>query len=130
MRLTHIFWSLVVLVTMIVLPTLLFLNHGKLQGGPEIFGAFLIFWWSTDVLTPIMLIAAWVKKDSVREKFPFTLLATLNLYFGLMGIYHMLQGRSVHLYPNSFVLFLFNLVWAGIIAYIQIRRHHVRSRDA
>ena len=127
MRLTHIFWSLAVLAIMIVLPTLLFLNHGKLQGGPEIFGAFLIFWWAIDALTPMMLIAAWVKKSSIREKFFFTLLAILNLYFALMGIYHMLQGGSVHLYPISFALFLFNFVWGGIIVYYQIWSHHVRS---
>lgn len=127
MKLSHIFWSLAVLALMIVLPTLLFLNHGKLQGGPEIFGTFLIFWWAADILAPIMLIIAWIQKSSLQKKFLFTLLAILNLYFGLMGIYHMLQGGSVHLYPTSFALFLFNLVWAGVIAYYQIRPHHARS---
>jgi len=122
MRLIHIFWSLVVLAIIIVFPTLLFLNHGKLQGGPEIFGTFLILWWAIDLISTIMLMVAWVRKDSLRDKFPFTLLATLNLYFGLMGVYHMLQGRSLHLYPISFILFLLNFVWAGIMIYFQVRR--------
>jgi hypothetical protein len=130
MRLTHIFWSLVVLAIMIILPTLLFLNHGKLQGGPEIFGAFLIFWWAIDALTPIMLIAAWLRKSSLQKKFFYTFLAVLNLYFGLMGIYHLLQGGSVHLYPISFILFLFNFVCTGIIAYYQVRPRQPVSRNA
>lgn len=130
MRLAHIFWSLAVLTLMIVLPPLLFLNHGKLQGGPEIFGAFLIFWWAIDTLTPIMLIAAWITKSSLREKFLFTLFATLNLYFGVMGIYHMLQGGSIHLYPISFILFLLNFAWAGIIVYYQVHPRQIYSDDA
>ena len=69
MRLTHLFCSLVILATMIVIPSLIFLNHGKLQGGPEIFGAFLIFWWAIDAATAIMLIGTWIRKRHLREKF-------------------------------------------------------------
>ena len=130
MRLNHIFWSLVVVALIIVLPTLLFLNHGKLQGGPELFGTFLILWWAIDALTPLILIVAWVKKISLCEKFLFTLLVTLNLYFGLMGIYHMLQVGSVQLYPISFILFLLNFGWAGIIAFFQLRQRQTARRNA
>lgn len=130
MRLAHIFWSLVVLAIAIVLPTILFLNHGKLQGGPEIVGTFLIFWWAIDAITPTLLISAWLRHTYLREKFSFTLLATLNLYFGLMGIFHIFQGKAIHLYPISMVLFLLNIVWTAIIVYYQLKPPHPASQNS
>jgi hypothetical protein len=121
MRLTHIFWSLVVLAAIIMLPVLLFLNHGKLQGGPELFGTFVIFWWLIDAATPIALIAAWIRRRPLRENFLFTLLAIMNMYFGIMGIYHLLNTGSVHTYAISFAIFSFNLVWTAIIVCCQFR---------
>ena len=121
MRLIHIFWSLIVLAAMIIFPIILFLNHGKLQGGPELFGTFLIFWWIIDAATPIVLIAAWITENSLSGKFLFTLLAILNLYFGLQGIYHLLRARIVHQYGISFLFFLLNLAWFAMIAYFQIQ---------
>ena len=130
MRLTHIFWSLAVLSAIIVLPVLLFSNHGKLQGGPELFGTFVIFWWITDVVTPVALIAAWLKRRSIQERFSFTLLSVLNLYFGLMGTYHLLRAGSVHLYEISFIIFLLNLAWAAIIVYYQLRSQEINPNSA
>lgn len=121
MRLIHIFWSLVVVVGLITLPTLLFLHRGKLQGGPEIVGTFLIFWWILDIVTPLALCLAWLKKRPLRNSFTFTLLAFLNLYFGLMGIYHLMPPGSIHAYEFSFFVFLLNLSWAAVIILFQIR---------
>ena len=129
MRLIHIFWSLVVVAAMIVLPTLLFLNHGKLQGGPEIVGSFLISWWVIDVVTPLALVAAWVRKMLFKEKFFFTLLAALNFYFGSMGIYQLINGGIVQQYKISAGLFLLNLFWGVIIVYFQLRPQAVHQSD-
>ena len=122
MKLTHIFWSLFVVVAMILLPVGLFLNRGKLNGGPEIFGTFLIFWWLITILTPILLIVAYVKKRTIRNNFTFTLLATLNLYFGLMGFYHLPKAGPVREYLIYYAIFFLNLAMAAIISYFQMRK--------
>ena len=130
MRLTHIFWSLLVLAVMILLPRLLFLNHGKLQGGPEIFGSYLVLWWTIDAVSPLALVIAKARRMPLREKFFFTLLATLNLYFGLIGIYYLNAQAVTQIYRVSFVLCLLNLVWTGIIAYYQLRPKAINHSDA
>lgn len=129
MRLIHIFWALLVLAVMIVLPIVLFLNRGKLNGGPEILGTFFVFWWLIDGLTPIALIVAWLKKRPLRRRFLFTLLAVLNLYFGLMGIFYFLRAGNIPEYKLSFLVFLLNLTWSVIIAYSQLRPLVIEHND-
>ena len=122
MRLTHIFWALLVVVGMILLPVVLFLNKGKLNGGPELFGTFLLFWWLLDLLSPAALAIAWYKKLELRYSFFYTLLAVLNLYFGLMGFYHLPIAGSFREYMFFYLLFFLNLTWAAIIGYLQLHR--------
>lgn len=123
MKLTHIFWSLFVIVAMILLPMVLFLNRGKLNGGPEIFGTFLIFWWLVTFLTPILLVAAYAKKRMLKNNFIFTLLAMLNLYFGLMGLYHLPNAGPIREYFIYYAVFILNLAMAAIIiVYFQLRK--------
>jgi hypothetical protein len=121
MKLMHIFWSLVIVVAMIFLPVGLFLNRGKLNGGPEILGAFLVFWWLTDAATPAILAIALAKKRSLRHRFAFTLLAFLNLYFGLMGVFYFVRQENISELKVSFFFFVLNLAWSLIIAYFQLR---------
>jgi len=121
MRLTHIFFALLILVVLIITPIGLFLNKGKLNGGPGILATFLIFWWLIDAVTPAALIIASVKRQPLRDKFPFTLLAFLNLYFGLMGVFYFVRQPNMLKHKVSFLFFLLNLVWAAIIAYSQLR---------
>jgi|SRR6185437_401351 len=130
MRLNHIFWSLLTIAVIIALPPLLFLSHGKLQGGPEIFGSYLICWWVIEMLSPIALIIAWAKRKLMREKFSFTLLAALNLYFGLRGIYYLVNAGILQTYKISFVLFLLNLAYSSIIIYNQLNRPAIAHRNA
>jgi hypothetical protein len=127
MRLIHIFWSLLALAVLILLPILLFWHRGKLNGGPEIFATFLLFWWLVDGLTPIVLILAWIKKRPIRHQFLFTFLAVLNLFFGLRGVFYFLLARNILEFRISFLLFLLNLTWSVIIIYSQIRSHQVDS---
>lgn len=128
MRLIHIFWALLVLAGIILLPTALFLNRGKLNGGPEILATFLLFWWLVDGLTPIALIAALYKKRPLHHRFLFTLLAALNLYFGLMGIFYFIREGNILQHKLSFLVFLLNLTWSGIIAYSQLRARGVEYK--
>jgi len=121
MKLSHIFWSLFVVAAMILLPMVLFLNRGKLNGGPEIFGTFLILWCIVTLLTPILFIVAYVKKRILRNNFTFTLLATLNLYFGLMGFYHLPNAGPIRDYFIYYAIFFLNLAMAAIISYFQLR---------
>jgi|SRR6185312_13338825 len=130
MRLTHIFFALLILAAMIVLPLALFLNKGKLNGGPAILATFLAFWWMIDVLTPSALIIAWLKRRSLRHQFAFTLLAFLNLYFGLMGIFYFIREGNMLGYKLSFFFFLLNLTWSAIIAYFQLRTGESNRREA
>jgi hypothetical protein len=121
MRLIHIFWALFALAVMILLLLGLFLNKGKLNGGPGLFGTFLIFWWLLDTITPIAFILVWLKKRSIRYRFSFTLLAILNLYFGLMGIFYFMREKNILEYKFSFLVFLLNLTWSVTIVYFQSR---------
>ena len=130
MRLIHIFWSLLALAVLILLPTLLFGHRGKLNGGPEIFASFLLFWWLLDGLTPIALILAWLKKRPLRRQFLFTLLAILNLYFGLRGVFYFLREGNMLEFKFSFLIFLLNLTWAGIIVYTQLRPTSLEHNNA
>ena len=130
MRLIHIFWALFALVVMILLPIVLFSNRGKLNGGPEILASFLIFWWLIDGLTPIALILAWLNKRSLRYQFIFTLLAVLNLYFGIRGLFYFLRIGNIMEYKLSFLVFLLNLTWSAIIVYHQFRSDKVEHSSA
>jgi hypothetical protein len=129
MRLVHIFWALLVLAGIILLPTALFLNRGKLNGGPEIFATFLLFWWLVDGLTPIALLVALLKKRPIRHRFIFTLLALLNLYFGLMGVSYFIREGNILQYKLSFLVFLLNLTWSGVIVYCQLQAPRVEHRS-
>ena len=130
MRLIHIFWSLLALAVVILLPIVLFSHRGKLNGGPEIFASFLLFWWLLDGLTPLALILVWLKKRPLRNQFLFTLLAVLNLYFGLMGVFYLLREGNMLEFKFSFIIFLLNLTWAGIIVYAQLRPPGVEHSSA
>lgn len=130
MKLTHIFWSLFIVVAMILLPVGLFLNRGKLNGGPEILGAFLVFWWLTDAITPIALSIALARKRSLHHQFSFTLLAFLNLYFGLMGVFYFVRQENISENQISFSFFLLNLAWSIIIAYFQLRPYQADHSEA
>jgi hypothetical protein len=123
MRLTHIFLALLILAAMIVLPLVLFLDKGKLSGGPGILATFLVFWWLIDAITPVALTVAWIKKRPIRHQFSFTLLAFLNLYFGLMGVLYFVRQRNILEYKTSFLVFLLNLTWSAVIAYVQLRKY-------
>ena len=129
MRLIHIFWALFVLAVVILLPIVVFSNRGKLNGGPEILATFLTFWWLVDGLTPIALILAWLRKRPLRHQFLFTLLAVLNLYFGLRGVFYFIHVGNILEYKLSFLIFLLNLTWSAIIVYYQIRSNGVETSN-
>jgi len=123
MRLAHVFLSLLILSAMIVLPLALFLDRGKLNGGPGILATFLVFWWLIDIITPTALITAWVKRRPLRHQFTITLLAFLNLYFGLMGIFYFLRQRNILEHKIGFFFFLLNLIYSTIIIYSQLQTY-------
>ena len=57
-------------------------------------------------------------------------LAVLNLYFGLMGVFYLLREGNMLEFKFSFIIFLLNLTWAGIIVYAQLRPPGVEHSSA
>ena len=112
MKLTHIFWSLLILVLLLFIPGIFYRNNSKLGGGAELLGLFLLIWLTTTIVSPILLILSWTKVIKNELKFTFTLLAVFNVYFGIYGTYMILSGQVYRPGPFTLKIFIVNLVWA------------------
>lgn len=127
MKLTHIFWTLFLLVILIYVPSIFYRTNTKLGGGPDLFAFYVLLWILTSAISPIFL-AFWILKAIKKStSFLMTLLVIFNLYFGSYGIYMILSGQISR--PPSYVLALLilNLVWAVTIAAFAIRNTFSRT---
>jgi hypothetical protein len=122
MKLTHIFWSLLILVLLIFIPGLFYRNNSKLGGGAELLGYFLLLWLTTTIVSPVLLILCWTKAIRRKIEFAFTFLALSNLYFGAYGIYLVLTDQVYRPGPFALKLFILNLLSALIIILHIVRR--------
>ena len=115
MKLTHIFWSLLILVLLLFIPGIFYRNNSKLGGGAELLGFLLLLWLTTTISSPIMLILSRMRMIKNNLKFTFTLLAIFNVYFGIYGIYIILSEQVYRPGPFALEIFILNLVWAVLI---------------
>ena len=115
MKLTHIFWSLLILVCLIFIPGILYRNDSKLGGWAELFGLYLLLWLITTIASPVLLILLTTKVIRKQLSFPLTFLATFNLYFGVYGAYTILSGQVYRPGPYAMKISLLNILWAILI---------------
>ncbi len=102
MKLTHIFWSLLILAIIIFIPSLLYRPNTKLGGGPDLVGFYLLIWIMTTVISPVVIILKKLNILKGNRRFLLTLLDILNFYFGCYGIYMILAGQIPEYGPFSY----------------------------
>jgi hypothetical protein len=118
MKLTHIFWSLLILAIIIFIPSLLYRPNTKLGGGPDLVGFYLLIWIMTTVISPVVIILKKLNILKGNRRFLLTLLDILNFYFGCYGIYMILAGQITEYGPFFLSLLFFNLVSGALITSI------------
>jgi hypothetical protein len=115
MKLSYIFWSLLILALLLCVPGVFYRNNSKLGGGAELLALFLLLWLATTVMSPIILFLSWKRIIKNKLEFIFTLLAIFNFCFGIYGIYMILAGQVYRPGPFALEIFILNLVWSALI---------------
>ena len=125
MKLKHIFWSLLLLTLVFILPNLFYRPNGKTQGGIDLYALFLLLWVIVSFVSPVVLILRRTAVISGDIRFLYTLLSVFSVYFGILGIYKIRTGQIIPVAPLSIPFFTLNLVWATliIIDIYRIRNH-------
>ncbi len=100
MKLTHLFWSLLILAALIFVPGLFYRTSTKGAGGFELFGYYLFIWLTTTTISPILLVLKLLKIIKASPNLLFSILAIFNLYFGAYGLFLINKGLAflLHLY--------------------------------
>src|ERR1700744_3209664 len=111
MKLTHIFWALLILVVIIFVPGLFYRTNTKLGGGPDLLAYFLLLWIITSVMSPLILLLKKFRVIRNDMAFLMTLLVIFNLYFGSYGTYMILTGQVQRPGHYTLLFFILNLVW-------------------
>jgi hypothetical protein len=115
MKLTHIFWALLILVLLVFIPGLFYRTNTKLGGGPDLLAFFLLLWVITSIISPLILILTKFRIIRSNISFLSTLLAVFNLYFGSYGIYLIMTGQISRPGNYTFLFLILNLVWAVLL---------------
>lgn len=127
MKLTHIFWSLLILCIIIFVPSLLYRPNTKLGGGPDLVGFYLLIWIMTTGISPVVIILKKLKILKGNTQFLLTLLGILNFYFGCYGIYMVLAGQITKSGPFFLSLLFLNLVWSVLIISLVLKFKNDKS---
>jgi hypothetical protein len=125
MKLKHIFWSLLLLVLVFILPNLFYRTNGKAQGGIDLYALFLLLWVIVSFVSPVVLILRRTAVISGDIRFLYTLLSVFSAYCGILGIYKILTGRILSSAPLSIPFFTLNLLWAALLI---IDIYRIRNR--
>jgi len=115
MKLTHIFWSLLVLAALLFVPVLLCQAKSNLNGGPDLYAFFLLIWIIVSMSTPILITLRKCKLIHKELDFTFTLLFMLNLYFGVLVLFKLFIDQTLNSLHLAYFIFPLNLLWATII---------------
>jgi hypothetical protein len=127
MKLTHIFWSLLILAIIVFIPSLLYRPNTKLGGGPDLVGFYLLLWIMTTGISPVVIILKTFNLVKSNARFLLTLLCILNFYFGCYGIY-MIQAGQITQYGSFFLsLLLLNLVCGVLIILLVVKSKNGKS---
>lgn len=127
MKLTHIFWSLLILAIIVFIPSLLYRPNTKLGGGPELVGFYLLIWIMTTGISPVVIILKKLNVVKGSGRFLLTLLMILNFYFGCYGIYMILAGEITQSSPFFQSFLILNLVWSVLIISIVAKPKNDKS---
>jgi hypothetical protein len=129
MKLTHIFWSLLILIMTAIVPNFAYRTNGKVHGGIDLYALFLLLWVIVSFASPIVLI---LHKTSVINgdiRFLYTLLSVFSVYIGIVGIYKIFTGQIVPVAPLSTPFFTLNILWAALLTIDSFRiRNRTRKR--
>jgi len=127
MKLMNIFWSLLILVIIVFIPSLLYRPSTKLGGGPDLVGFYFLIWIMTTGISPVVIILKRLNIAKGNIRFLLTLLCILNFYFGSYGIYMILTGQITH-YGSLFIsLLLLNLICGVLIILLVVKSKNDKS---
>jgi hypothetical protein len=117
MRLSHIFWALLVVLGLLVAPTpLLRMTPLGLAAGVAYSVFYIFLWGCVLVASPLMIVLARTRKAVGYHSFLPTFLFMANLYFALFSVSQFLatDGNGGFRFWN--LLFgMFNVLWAIVL---------------
>ena len=120
MKSNNIFWTLLVLTIIAVLPILLYQSHAKFGGSLDLFMVYFLLWIVIIITTPFWILVERLGVAPDNLQFLSTSLTLLNLYFGLYGLHLIFFKQFAKPSPLIICLLVLNLVWS-ILLFMTLR---------
>lgn len=127
MRLSHLFWALLILAILIFTPLLILPTNDETRGGVTTLFSFIVLWIAVSGVSPIMIALAAFKVTRAHRSFLYALTFILNLYFGTFTLFQMFNGGARGSELTVTIFGLLNLLWAVIVIYLMTARRFKAS---
>jgi hypothetical protein len=126
-KITHIFWALLLVALLIFTPLLFLPSSDETRGGVTTLFSFIATWVVVSLVSPIMIAIALFRVTRPYRSFFYTLLFVLNLYFGSFTLFQLLNGGAHGSELTVTILGILNLFWSAIFIFLMTARRFRKS---